>query len=102
MLFISRQLAVQTVFSALDYVSKWTQKQRQVQSLGKKGRGAFVPSTELQQVGVDSRKLSKFVPFEGIDRFFFTFLLMTCLLGPSLTHTLSCNSENNSFTQGNF
>ncbi|KAK8381931.1 hypothetical protein O3P69_015148 [Scylla paramamosain] len=45
-----RQLAVQTVFSALDYISKWTQKQRQAENLGKKGRGAFVPSTELQQV----------------------------------------------------
>lgn len=48
--FPCRQLAVQTVFSALDYISKWTQKQRQAESVGKKVRGAFVPSTELKQV----------------------------------------------------
>ncbi|XP_050687762.1 serine/threonine-protein kinase ATR-like isoform X2 [Eriocheir sinensis] len=45
-----KQLAVQTVFSALDYISKWTQKQRQAESVGKKLRGAFVPSKELKQV----------------------------------------------------
>ncbi|KAG7176083.1 serine/threonine-protein kinase atr-like [Homarus americanus] len=45
-----KHLAVQTVFSALDYLSKWAQKQRQMESVGKKGRGAFTPSAELQQV----------------------------------------------------
>nr|XP_045585132.1 serine/threonine-protein kinase atr-like isoform X1 [Procambarus clarkii] len=45
-----RHLAVQTVFSALDYLSKWVQKQRQRENVGKKGRGAFTPSAELQQM----------------------------------------------------
>ncbi|KAK8731546.1 hypothetical protein OTU49_007362 [Cherax quadricarinatus] len=45
-----KHLAVQTVFSALDYLSKWVQKQRQTENIGKKGRGAFTPSAELQQV----------------------------------------------------
>ncbi|KAK3852062.1 hypothetical protein Pcinc_041331, partial [Petrolisthes cinctipes] len=45
-----KQLAVQTVFSALDYLSKWAQKKRQAETQGKKGRGAFVPSTQLKQV----------------------------------------------------
>ncbi|XP_068202044.1 serine/threonine-protein kinase ATR [Palaemon carinicauda] len=46
----SQQMAVQTVFSTLDYVSKWSQKQRQVESVGKKPRVAFSPSPELRQV----------------------------------------------------
>ncbi|KAK4296209.1 hypothetical protein Pmani_031277 [Petrolisthes manimaculis] len=39
-----KQLAV------LDYLSKWSQKKRQAESQGKKGRAAFVPSTQLHQV----------------------------------------------------
>ncbi|XP_047501891.1 serine/threonine-protein kinase ATR-like [Penaeus chinensis] len=45
-----QHLAVQTLFTALDYVSKWIQKQRQIENASKKGRGAFTPSMELQQV----------------------------------------------------
>ncbi|KAK4325336.1 hypothetical protein Pmani_004090 [Petrolisthes manimaculis] len=39
-----KQLAV------LDYLSKWSQKKRQAETQGKKGRAAFVPSTQLHQV----------------------------------------------------
>ncbi|KAK7086778.1 hypothetical protein SK128_004454, partial [Halocaridina rubra] len=45
-----QQLAIQTVFSALDYLSKWSQKQRQSESVDKKSRMAFTPSPELRQV----------------------------------------------------
>ncbi|KAK4323288.1 hypothetical protein Pmani_005988 [Petrolisthes manimaculis] len=45
-----KQLAVETVFSALDYLSKWSQKKRQAETQGKKGRAAFIPSTQLHQV----------------------------------------------------
>ncbi|KAK4300605.1 hypothetical protein Pmani_027190 [Petrolisthes manimaculis] len=39
-----KQLAV------LDYLSKWSQKKRQAETQGKKGRAAFIPSTQLHQV----------------------------------------------------
>ncbi|KAK4323443.1 hypothetical protein Pmani_005864 [Petrolisthes manimaculis] len=39
-----KQLAV------LDYLSKWAQKKRQAETQGKKGRAAFIPSTQLHQV----------------------------------------------------
>ncbi|KAK4322148.1 hypothetical protein Pmani_007100 [Petrolisthes manimaculis] len=40
----------QQQLAVLDYLSKWSQKKRQAESQGKKGRAAFVPSTQLHQV----------------------------------------------------
>lgn len=43
-------LAIQTVFSVLDYLSKWSQKQRQVENPSKKIRGTYTPSQELKLI----------------------------------------------------